>query len=324
MKVCVFGGAGFLGSHVADALTAAGHETIVFDIRPSPYLKPMQRMVVGDIMDQRSVARAVAGCGVVYNFAGIADIEEASERAVDSIKYNVLGNTIILDACRKAHVKRFVFASSIYVYSKEGSIYRSSKQACELIIENFQSMCGIEYTILRYGSLYGPRADGRNAIHNFIQQALENGKISRHGDGEELREYIHVLDAARGSVDILSSEFANQHVIITGYQQMRVKDVLFMIREMMEQKVDVEFLPPNENFHYEITPYSFAPRIGKRLTCQSYLDLGQGILDMIYRIYAEQTPVPTAEVSMHEERLAPFQAAAATPWAGGYLAHQTR
>jgi UDP-glucose 4-epimerase len=252
-------------------------------------------MIIGDILDMDQVNASVANADVVYNFAGIADIDEASQKPIDSVKFNILGNTIILEACRKAKVKRYVFASSIYVYSKEGSIYRSTKQACELLIENYQDLCGLAYTILRYGSLYGPRADERNAIHSFIHQALTHGRIQRYGDGEELREYIHVHDAARGSVDILSDEFANQHVIITGYQQMRVRDVLFMIREMMEQKIDIEFLPPNENYHYEITPYSFAPRVGRRLNCRSYLDLGQGILDMVYTQYSEKTPMPIVD-----------------------------
>lgn len=304
MKVIVFGGAGFLGSHVADALTAAGHETTIFDIRPSAYIKDSQKMIVGDILDQEKVAQAVSGNEAVYNFAGVADIDEASDRPIDSVRYNILGNTIILEACRFAKIKRFVFASSIYVYSKEGSIYRSTKQACELIIENYYEMCGLEYTILRYGSLYGPRADSRNAIHSFIDQALIKGKIQRYGDGEELREYIHVHDAARGSVEILDNEFVNQHVIITGYMQMRVRDVLFMIREMLEQKIEIEFLPPNENYHYEITPYSFTPRIGKRLNCRTYLDLGQGILDMVYEQYSRQTPAPTSDSSMSEKNCA--------------------
>lgn len=304
MRVIVFGGAGFLGSHVADALTAAGHETTVFDIRPSAYIQSSQKMIVGDILDREKVAHAVANNDVVYNFAGIADIEEASTRPIDSISYNILGNTIILEACRTAKIKRFVFASSIYVYSKEGSIYRSTKQACELIIENYYQMCGLEYTILRYGSLYGPRADAHNAIHSFIDQALANGKIRRYGDGEELREYIHVNDAARGSVEILDDDFVNQHVIITGYQQMRVKDVLFMIREMLEQKIEIEFLPPNENYHYEITPYSFAPRIGKRLNCRTYFDLGQGILDLVYEQYSRKNSLPFNDSSMSEKHCA--------------------
>ncbi|MCX5713882.1 MAG: NAD(P)-dependent oxidoreductase [Candidatus Omnitrophica bacterium] len=287
MNVVVFGGSGFVGSHVADALTDSGHKVTVFDIKPSKYLRDSQKMIVGDILDQAKVESAVKSSDVVYNFAGIADINEASNRPLDSVKYNILGNSIILEACRKYKTKRLIFASSLYVYSKSGNFYRSTKQACELLIENYHEIFNLNYTILRYGSLYGPRADEGNFIYKIIKQAFIEGKITREGDGEELREYIHVLDAAKGSVEILADEFANQHVIITGNQQMRIKDLLFMIREIMDNKIGIEFVKPDRTSHYELTPYCFRPRVGKRLNCRTYLDLNQGILDIIYNVDKE-------------------------------------
>lgn len=293
MKAIVFGGSGFLGSHVADALDDAGHKVVVYDIKPSPYLRKSQAMVTGDILDQKKVETAVKNCDIVYNFAGIADIDEASKKPLESVKFNILGNSILLEAARKAAIKRFVFASSLYVYSKAGAFYRSTKQACELLIENYHEIFKLPYTILRYGSLYGPRTDNENFIYSVIKQALTENKISRHGDGEEIREYIHVRDAAKGSVEILANEFANQHVILTGNQQMKVKDLLYMVKEMLGNKVKVEFLPPRQNSHYEITPYSFAPKIGKRLLSKKYLDLSQGILEAIYDTYKQLGPLPT-------------------------------
>jgi UDP-glucose 4-epimerase len=295
MRVVVFGGSGFLGSFVADALTDAGHDVAVFDIRPSNYLQQSQEMIVGDIMDESAVLKAVEGAGAVYNFAGIADLDEASEKPLDTIRVNVLGNTIVLECARKAGVRRFMYASTLYVYSRSGSFYRCSKQACELLMENYHESFGLDYTILRYGSLYGPRSDKRNFIYKILRQALTEGKIVRSGDGEELREYIHVIDAAKSSVEALSDEFRNQNVIITGYQQTKIKDLLVMIREMLDNKIEVQFLPPTESYHYEITPYTFAPKVGKRLISRSYLDLGQGILDCLYEIHKEVSPHPSVE-----------------------------
>jgi UDP-glucose 4-epimerase len=118
-------------------------------------------------------------------------------------------------------------------------------------------------------------------------------KIVREGDGEEIREYIHVLDAARGSVDILSDEFVNQYIIITGHQQVKIKDLLLMIKEMLNNEINIEYISPSFNYHYEITPYSFSPKIGKKLISNSYLDLGQGILDCLNTLYKELHPLPT-------------------------------
>ena len=127
MRSAAFGGSGFLGSCVADALTNAGHDVIVFDCNESPYLRSDQEMIVGSILDKEIVEDAVKDCDVVYNFAGIADLDVAALRPVESVEVNILGNTIVLEACRKVDVKRFVFASSLYVYSKAGSFYRSTK-----------------------------------------------------------------------------------------------------------------------------------------------------------------------------------------------------
>ncbi|WP_094229100.1 NAD-dependent epimerase/dehydratase family protein [Methanolobus psychrotolerans] len=288
MKACVFGGSGFLGSHVADVLVSRGYDVTIFDSRASVYLQKGEKMIVGSILDKDAVYNAIEGCDVVYNFAGIADIDEAKNKPIQTVEVNILGNTIILDACRSHGVKRFVFASSVYVYSDSGSFYRSSKQACELIIENFHEAYGLSYTILRYGSLYGPRADERNWIFRILKQAITEEKITREGDGEELREYIHVEDAARCSVDILSKEYENEYVILTGYQQLKIRNLMVMIREMLGNRIELEFLPNESNVHYEITPYSFNPRIAKKLVSHHYLDMGQGLLQCLKEIYKKE------------------------------------
>lgn len=285
MKVIVFGGAGFLGSHVADALSDAGHKVTIFDVKKSPYLRADQEMVVGDILDEAAVTKAVAGKDYVYHFAGIADIDECARRPVDTIRFNVLGTTVVLEACRKNRVKRFVFAGSVYIYSEAGSFYRSSKQACELIIENYHRLYGLPYTILRYGSLYGERSDERNSIYRIIKEALSTGKIVYRGTGEELREYIHVRDAAQSSAMILRPEFENQHIILTGSQAMRYGDLLEMVKEMLGNKVKIVYKPKKSETHYNVTPYNFNPKLGRKFVNNPHIDMGQGLLSCMHEIY---------------------------------------
>ena len=287
MKILVFGGSGFLGSHTADALTTEGHDVTVFDKKESSYLQENQKMIVGSILDKKAVDKTVKGQDIVYNFAGIADISKASFKPVETVENNVLGNTIVLEACHKSKVKRFVFASTLYVYSKSGTFYRSSKQACELIIENYNEVYGLPYTILRYGSLYGPRSDDKNYIYKILKEAITTSKIMSFGQPDDLREYIHVQDAARYSVEILSKDFENQYVILTGNQPMRRKDLLVMIKEMLDNKIDIQFSPEESKVHYEITPYSFNPKIARKYAGNYHLDMGQGLLQCIDEIYKE-------------------------------------
>ena len=294
MKAIVFGGSGFLGSHVADRLQESGHQVTIFDRRPSPYLRPGQEMIRGDLLDEEKVKRYIQECEYVYNFAGVTNIEEASTQPLQTVKLNVLGNTVLLEACRSAGVKRFVYASTVYVYSQAGGFYRCSKQAAELYIEMYQREYGLPYTILRYGSLYGSRADETNAVRHYLMEALRYGKIVCRGDGEEMREYIHVEDAARQSVEILAPEFENQHVVLTGHQSMKVRVLLEMIREILDKPVEVTFQPADVRVHYQMTPYNFHPKIGKKLVSRYYLDMGQGLLACLNEIYEqEKDPIET-------------------------------
>lgn len=290
MKITVFGGAGFLGSHICDKLSDAGHEVTIYDITPSPWVRSDQTMLVGDILNEASVDEAVRGADAVYNFAGIADIGEAEKRPLDTAKFNFLGNAVVLESCRKAGVKRFVFASSLYVYSHAGGFYRCSKQACELFIEHYRQAFGLEYTILRYGSLYGPRADRRNAIYRFVREALENGVIEYYGLPTALREYVHVEDAALCSVEILEPQYADSNIVLTGSQPMRVGDLLKMIAEMLGKDIEFRFLGDGKSGHYEITPYSYSPRVGKKMVPRLTTDLGQGILRVVEELHKELHP----------------------------------
>jgi UDP-glucose 4-epimerase len=284
-RVVVFGGSGFLGSHVADILSDEGYQVIIFDLEKSKYLRDDQDMITGNILDRDLIRKIIIGAKYVYHFAAIADIKEAQENPVEAVEVNILSTTYILDACREYQVERFVYGSTIYVYSEHGSFYRSTKQASELIIENYQKIYNLNYTILRYGSLYGPRANHFNFINRVIIQAIQNKKIIREGNGEELREYIHIKDAARASVEILSKDFVNSNIMITGTKSMRIRDFLSMIKEMFKEKIEIEYTNKVLETHYNITPYTFKPRVAKKYQLNYYHDLGQGVLDQIYYNY---------------------------------------
>ncbi|MEK7843061.1 MAG: NAD(P)-dependent oxidoreductase [Pseudomonadota bacterium] len=281
----VFGASGFLGSHVADALSAAGYRVRLFDRCPSLYCSPDQEMIIGDIMDLDQVIEAARGASVVYNFAAIADIDEAHNNPLATATINVLGNMHVLEAARLAGARRFVFASTIYVYSESGSFYRASKQAAERFIETYHERYGLDYSILRYGSLYGRRADTRNGIYRMLHEAVERHSITYQGSGEAIREYIHVEDAARMSVQVLAPEFANRHLILTGQERLRIKEVMTMISEIMPWQVELHFDEANAVHHYEITPYAFQPRVGRKLMLNEHVDLGQGLLDCLRDIH---------------------------------------
>jgi UDP-glucose 4-epimerase len=288
-RVLVTGSAGFLGSHVADAFSDAGHEVTLFDIRPSRFKRPDQREIVGDLLDEDAIDGAVAGHDLVFHMAALADLNDAKGRPVDTVRLNILGTVGLLEAMRRHGVRHLLFSSTVYVYSREGSFYRCSKQACEAYIEEYQRRFGIDYTILRYGSLYGPRADANNGVYRFLRQAMRQGRIVHPGGPGDLREYIHVQDAARLSVDAAGPEYLNSHLVITGTAACKVGDLFTMFGEMLGHEIDVDYRHETSG-HYAVTPYAFTPRVGRKLTANPHVDLGQGLLQMMEQIHEEDEP----------------------------------
>ncbi len=152
-------------------------------------------------------------------------------------------------------------------------------------MEEYQRRYGLDFTILRFGTLYGPRADARNSVYRLLQQALEQGVIRCGGTGEELREYIFVRDAAALSVDVLDENYANRHLILTGQYPTRYRDMALTIREILSDRPRIDFSGEQDADHYSYTPYSFVPNIGNKLVGNDYTDIGQGLLECLKEMH---------------------------------------
>jgi UDP-glucose 4-epimerase len=288
-KVLVVGGSGFMGSHLADELTRTGHDVHIFDATPSPWLGAKQHFIQGNILDREQLKKIMPGFDIVYHFAGIADIGEAALDPRRTLEINVMGTTNLLEACVAHGVKRFMFASTVYVYSDKGSFYRVSKQAAEAVLESFSDKYGLDYTILRYGSLYGERSQSWNGLKKYVAQALKEGKIIYRGTGHERREYIHVLDAARLSVEALDEKFVGESLTFTGYEVYESMQLMKLIAEIVGKKVEVVMEPlPEKNDHYEMTPYRYSAKPGVKIVPSHFIDLGQGILRLVEEIDREK------------------------------------
>jgi UDP-glucose 4-epimerase len=289
-KAVVVGGSGFLGSHVADHLTSAGYQVTIYDKTKSQWLQSEQEMVVGDVLDSDKLNQSIIGADVVYNFAALADLNQAFEAPIKTVNINILGNLNVMEACQAYDVKRFIYASTVYVHSLEGGFYRCSKQASEAYVEEYQKIYGLDYTILRYGSLYGPRADKTNGLYRIIKYALESGIVKYQGDVNAMREYIHVDDAARASVDAINGEFRNESVVLTGQEPMKVIDMLKILSEILGLSTDsVVFVEEKYAGHYVRTPYSYQPKLGRKYIPPMHVDLGQGLLQVINDISAKSS-----------------------------------
>jgi UDP-glucose 4-epimerase len=281
-KAVVIGGSGFIGSHVADILTNKKYDTYIFDQKPSNWLNNKQHMLIGNILDKKSLNNALSKANFVFNFAGISDLNLALDKPIISAEMNIIGNLNILEACKNNKVDRYIFASTVYVNGSEGGFYRCSKIACEKYLEEYKRVFGLDYTILRYGSLYGPRADKNNGILKILTKAIKEKKLIYHGHKDTTREYIHVIDAAEASVLALKKEFKNKILTLTGQQTLKVIDLLKIIGEILnipENKIKI--VKKKQVGHYVQTPYAQQFEYTKKLVPNNYIDIGEGILNIV-------------------------------------------
>lgn len=287
-KIIVFGGSGFLGSYVVQELVRRNYAVTVADIEYSPYIEgiPFEKISILDVEAVESILSS--DVDVVYNLAGFANLDKAIHHPVETFQLNVMGNLHILEGCRKAGIQRFVYASSAYAMNDKGSFYGISKLSSEKIVREYQKRFGINYTILRYGSVYSERAYENNYIYHIVKEALQNKRIIHSGDGEEIREYIHAADAARLSVDILENdEYLNENLMLTGVERIRRVEVFQMINEMLGGTIEIKLQKDGYQHHYKTTPYSFQPEASRKLVANPYIDMGQGILECIKTIQAQ-------------------------------------
>ncbi len=290
-KVLVFGGFGFLGHYLVRELIHRNYQVYVADLndRRNEFGDKVH-FIKSDISNNSDVKKVFENqtFEIVYNLAGFANLDFAVKEPLKTMELNVIGNLFILEACRQAKVKKFVYASSAYAMSNKGSFYGISKLASEKIIEEYHKRYGLDFIILRYGSVYSQKSYDNNYLYNLVKEAVLNSKIVHGGDGDELREYIHATDAAKLSVDVVESDgFNNTHVILTGTERMKRSELFNMINEILNNKVEIIYRDKgnyNDN-HYRFTPYSFEPSISKKLIANPHIDMGQGILECVRSVY---------------------------------------
>jgi UDP-glucose 4-epimerase len=282
-KIVIIGGAGFVGSNIADYFIKQKFNVTVIDKKKPNFLNEKIKFVNLDISNSLKVVGEIKKNDIVFYLADIADINEAKKNPMLTIRQNVLNLTSILHHLRNCNIRRFIYGSSLYVYSTAGSIYRATKQSAEILVETLSELYGLKYTFIRFGSLYGKRAQSWNGLNKFISQIISKKKVVYSGTGKELREYINISDAAKMSDEVaLDKKFENKAVTIAAQQSISVDHLFSLIFEIYGTKKKVKYLNRNNlDDHYGLTPYRYQPKPSTKLISNSMKDLGEGILDII-------------------------------------------
>lgn len=252
MKIVVTGGAGFIGSHIADAYIAQGHEVFVIDDLSSGEKRNVNPQAVFHEMDilDPGVPSVLARISpdVINHHAAQMDVRRSVADPQLDARINILGLIHLLEGCRRAGVKKVIYASSGgAVYGDQEifpapedhpkrpeSPYGISKLTGEYYLHYYQSAFGIPSVSLRYGNVYGPRqrADGEaGVIAIFIRHLLDGGAPKINGDGKQTRDYVYVGDVVAANLRALESSYTGPLNIGTG----RETDVLELFRLLRER-----------------------------------------------------------------------------------------
>lgn len=263
----VTGGAGFIGSHLVDALLERGHHVRVLDNFSSgaranlPSVDDVE-VLEGDLRSYERVSAAVRGCDYVFHQGALPSVPRSVQDPLTSNEVNVGGTLNILLAARDAGVRRLMFASSSSVYGDSPGMPRTETQLCsplapyavsKLAAEQYcrvaHKVYGLETVCLRYFNVFGPRQDPGSqysaVIPKFITSILRNGPPVVHGDGEQSRDFTYVADVVAGNLLAMTAPDAAGRIMnLARGERHTLNDLVCTINEVAGTNVESAQAPP--------------------------------------------------------------------------------
>ncbi len=264
----VTGGAGFIGSSIAEAVLKAGDTVRVIDDFSSGRRENLEglpgkvELLQGTIVDPALVARAVKGVEVVFHQAAIPSVPRSVEAPAATMLAGVQGTTVVLDEARRAGVRKVIFAASSAAYGDTPTLpkietmpdrplspYAVSKVAGEHLMRVFAQLYGLETVSLRYFNVFGPRQDPKSeyaaVIPKFITAALRKERPIVFGDGEQTRDFCHIDNAVHANLlaATTSRKLAGEVLNIACGQRTSLNELLAILAELTGVRMPADYRP---------------------------------------------------------------------------------
>ncbi len=269
MRYLVTGGAGFIGSHIVEALIENGHSVRVLDNFSSGFRSNLDsvhgsaslEIVEGDVRDRGLVGRLATGADGIFHQAALVSVQQSLEQPALSFDTNVSGAVVVLESARLARVKRVVLASSAAVYGNSAmpplsedtqidplSPYALDKCSMEHYAAQYHRLYALETTVLRYFNVYGPRQSSASpysgVISLFFDHICRGKGITVFGDGEQSRDFVHVQDVARVNVTAMAEHYAGFRAYNVGSgRETTINALIGMIGDIASRHVPVSYTP---------------------------------------------------------------------------------
>lgn len=263
MRVLVTGGAGFIGSHLAEELARKGQEIIVFDNLRTGKLKNLAGVkhifVNADLRDYDMVKSAFRDCECVYHLAALTSVIESMEKIEECVSINLQGTLNILKVAKEKRVKKVVFASSAAVYGDSPELpktetmrlepkspYAITKADGEYYCNLYNDFFGVPAVAARFFNVFGERQDPNSAyasaIPIFIKKALRNEPITIFGDGTQTRDFIYVKDIVKALIFLIENSCTGVYNIGYG-SKTDINSLVNLIKELTGSDSEIRYLP---------------------------------------------------------------------------------
>lgn len=263
MRIAVTGGAGFIGSHLVDRLIADGHDVVVIDnlsAGKKEYINTKAHFAEKDI--RKDISAELKDAAVVFHLAADPDVRVSAINPKNSFDVNVNGTFSVLESCRKADVKRFIFPSTSTVYGEAKVIptpetyhcvpisnYGASKLSCEAYISSYAASYGIKGTSLRLANIFGERSM-HGVMFDFYHKLKKNpNSLEILGDGKQDKSYLHVSDCVGAFLATWKNQKAQYDVFNVGSKEKHNVDEL--------ARTMCKVLGLNPKFTYTGTPHGW-------------------------------------------------------------------
>jgi UDP-glucose 4-epimerase len=276
MKVLITGGAGFIGSHLADRLIEMGCEVFIIDDLSTGTLRNIQQfeqhprfhLVVGTILHEAVMNELVSKCDEIYHMAAVVGVKQIMNRPVETLETNVKGTEMVLRLANR-HKRKVLIASTSEVYGKAmngdstcglsentdrlmgATTKRRWAYACSKTLDEFLALAYFEekklpVIIARLFNTVGPRQTGQYGmvVPSFVQKALIGKPIIVHGDGSQSRSFTHVSDVVDAMIRLMGEPRALGEVInVGGCEEVTIRDLAFLVKEMTGSVSEIEYIP---------------------------------------------------------------------------------
>lgn len=260
MKAIVTGGAGFIGSHLVEELLRQGFEVHIIDNLSTGKRENVPSEAFIHVLDICSTQVRSLIINIkpdfVFHLAAQADVTTSINRTIDDANINIIGTINLLEACKVADVKKFIFASTSAVYgeiqkeritetdlTRPISYYGHSKLTAEKYIELYNRYFQIPYTILRYGNVYGPRqiAKGEGGvIAIFINNVTKKEPLIVYGDGEQTRDFIHVFDVVQANLAAMEKGH-NEIIHVSTGKPTSINEIIINLKQLHDNDIQVVY-----------------------------------------------------------------------------------